>query len=771
MEKNYKKAFSLIELLISLIIISLLVAAFAPIITKKLKASDISIGSFGSGSNVNMTLERQVTKEDCDKYDAIFIPAAMNGGARNICVTRYNVGDNADNSGVAIAKGVKILSVGETCPDKEAGNCCWQGKTSGNCGNSGNGDSDYSGCNRTVCNLPAANASCASYAPNNENEGRWRIPNSDEITAWGNNLLSLNNNKGKEGLQFCDQESSSYGAVLCDHYANKCPTSNLSGNVNNCYPTNVWANSIQSGESNTFRALAVIKGKLYLSGGMTANSALGARCILDSMTVDISELPGNGIKDPSTDPFYGEPASQEDCDKIVAIFIDKKMSGANRNICVSKYNAGDAGPDGFGPPIPDSFGQYIMGIGQTCPYAGNCCWKGKTAGACNTASNNAGANYSGCNRTVCQWNAANAACRLYNAFGATATGAWRLPTQAEYSVWTQYFNEINNNKGKDGLQLCSSTAAAGFSQCERRTSGCSGTSGTNSYSGGCYPGYVWSQTSNKQNTYAILSSATSSIIDFEYTVAASVRCVYDGITKANNYENDLSDWDDTNAPKDEPKSQEDCEKLTAIFIHKKYTGGARNLCISKYNVGDSGPEGLGPNIPAEYSKNILTPGQYCTAQGYCCYKGKTADTCGISGNVGANYSGCNRTVCQWNVANEACKNYIANGKTKAGYWRLPNIYELQKMGENKHIINNNRGKDGLQLCAGNVVGGFVQCKDSTTCMNSNSNYCLPGSIWSETLVGTNTYAVIKSDFILGSFLYNFSLSARCVYDGSDYSDI
>ncbi len=39
------KAFSLIELLISLIIISLLIGAFAPIITKKLKASDVTVGS------------------------------------------------------------------------------------------------------------------------------------------------------------------------------------------------------------------------------------------------------------------------------------------------------------------------------------------------------------------------------------------------------------------------------------------------------------------------------------------------------------------------------------------------------------------------------------------------------------------------------------------------------------------------------------------------------------------------------------------------------
>ena len=130
-------AFSLIELLISLIIISLLVAAFTPIITKKLKASDISIGSFGSGSNVNITLERQVTKEDCDKYDALFIPAAMNGGTRNLCVTKYNMGDNE----LPLADSVKKLNAGSTCSDNES--CCWSGATSSPCTNGKNGDSDY----------------------------------------------------------------------------------------------------------------------------------------------------------------------------------------------------------------------------------------------------------------------------------------------------------------------------------------------------------------------------------------------------------------------------------------------------------------------------------------------------------------------------------------------------------------------------------------------------------------------------------------------------
>ena len=43
-------AFSLVELMISLITVSLITAAFAPVITKKLSHGSITLGTFGGGS-------------------------------------------------------------------------------------------------------------------------------------------------------------------------------------------------------------------------------------------------------------------------------------------------------------------------------------------------------------------------------------------------------------------------------------------------------------------------------------------------------------------------------------------------------------------------------------------------------------------------------------------------------------------------------------------------------------------------------------------------
>ena len=56
MKKNWIerfKGFSLVELMISLITISLITAAFAPIVTKKLSSMGITIGSFGGGNSTN----------------------------------------------------------------------------------------------------------------------------------------------------------------------------------------------------------------------------------------------------------------------------------------------------------------------------------------------------------------------------------------------------------------------------------------------------------------------------------------------------------------------------------------------------------------------------------------------------------------------------------------------------------------------------------------------------------------------------------------------
>ncbi len=737
------KGFSLIELLISLVIISLLVAAFAPIITKKLKASDISIGSFGSGSNVNMTLERQVTKEDCDKYDTMFIPASFNGGIRNLCVTKYNMGDNE----LPLADSVKKLSVGNTCSDKDKGNCCWQGQTSDNCSNTGNNGGDYSGCNRTVCNFQAANASCANYAPNDENEGRWRLPNKDELNNWMGNLISINNNKGKEGLQLCDYTSDQYGMVKCNFGA-KCGTSY-------CFSNSIWSGTISQDTTDKYYAAAIDNGK-DVQNAYSIEYPFSARCVLDSIAVDISELPSKD-DDKQISSFEGEPKSQADCDKLTAIFISKEYSGAGRNICVTKYNVGDFVDGEYGPLIPESYQQYKLGANQTCPSNGNCCWIGTTAKSPCGLSGNEGANYSGCTRTNCQWNVAYAACALHTAGGLTNPGDWRLPTSAELSSWSTHMAKITTNKGKDGLQLCLDGSATGFVTCPWNGA-C-----VNSYNAACHSFMLWGSTESSGKRYGLYN--TGSLAPYNIAEPASARCVYDGKSPKTE---DLGDFDDSNAPDDEPKSQKDCDKLIAIFIHKKYSGSSRNLCVSKYNVGDVGADGKGPDIAEAYKKYTLGAGNSCPSQGNCCWKGVTASACGLAGNANANYSGCKRTNCQWYAANASCSEYIAQGQNKKGFWRLPTSAELSAWIANADIVNNNKGKNGLQLCLDSITPGFVQCNWNGACANSHNAACHSYGIWSSTQSGSGYYYMLYNVGI-GSYYAAEPASVRCVYDGLDYS--
>ena len=81
MTQNKHEAFSLVELLVSLITISLITAALAPVITKKLSAGTITVGSFGGGGGSSTYTGEPRSQEDCDKISKtlMFISSADSG--------------------------------------------------------------------------------------------------------------------------------------------------------------------------------------------------------------------------------------------------------------------------------------------------------------------------------------------------------------------------------------------------------------------------------------------------------------------------------------------------------------------------------------------------------------------------------------------------------------------------------------------------------------------------------------------------------------------
>ena len=228
-----------------MVIVAIALAVFVPVVTKKLESSGVFVKAKTVVKVTNKTgIDSQA---DCDRLgeNLLFIPASKNGeGGLNLCATKFNAGD-VYMGGIEIPSTITVVNAGDTCGTSADYNskCCWRGngatKTAGTCTDSGNGDSTYSGCNRTVCTWAAAKDICEAYAPNEETAGKWRLPTRDELGGWNEYTASLTVSKGNSGMQFCDYLGAT-GLVKCGHGVNLCKGSN--GTY--CDPSGVWSNTI-----------------------------------------------------------------------------------------------------------------------------------------------------------------------------------------------------------------------------------------------------------------------------------------------------------------------------------------------------------------------------------------------------------------------------------------------------------------------------------------------------------------------------------------------
>jgi len=210
-----KKGFSLIELLVSLIIISLILASFVPVYTKKLKNQNatLTVGGINNIKNcpdncakcdkgeclkcnegyglINKSCVQ--CEEGCLKCEGSNCLLCKEGyslnegkcvkGAcikiGNICVQRFNAGDPG---GLEIPLDlVEVISAQQTSQWQEhARAICYVGKTANNCNAI---DNEYSGCNRTICSWYAATKICAHYG--------LRLPTASEAAFFGQKAQEL----------------------------------------------------------------------------------------------------------------------------------------------------------------------------------------------------------------------------------------------------------------------------------------------------------------------------------------------------------------------------------------------------------------------------------------------------------------------------------------------------------------------------------------------------------------------------------------------------
>ncbi len=613
------KGFSLVELLISLIVISCITAAFAPLITKKFSSS-----VFGGGSVSDITTEcSDKFSSDCtlctsnfciactrlscgadefkdtkscsckkcvDKYGTDcakcnekkcltcpegeyldssdenckkcsdkfsnctscdenkclsckngYILDSLNSNnscvvfdcngddfiqVGSLCITKKNMGDG---NKLIIPDGVNVVQVDQSCSPSSSNKCCWQGNTSASsCDNSNGGG--YSGCNRTVCDWWAADYICKNFHAGNYT---WRLATKSEISGWANN----SKDKGTSGLQLCDNYSG-YSSAYCD-WTSRCPGAGDSY----CLPYNVWSGNVtgSSGACN-----------YYLDRGSwnQVNNyrtyAFSVRCVSEmpqSCAQKISEgcLSCDGSSCLSCDSGYilkdgvckvdcaskfGSSCSEcnlSQCTKCADGYHMTSNQSANPacesdfpcsgedfmqigNLCITRKNMGDS------VNLPIASGVNIKQINQNCsPSSSNkCCWQGNTSGS--SCDNENGGGYSGCNRTVCDWWAADYICKNFHAGNYT----WRLATTSEMSGWAN--NSIGI--GTNGLQLCDYYSGYSSAYCYN-SNRCPGSRS------GCYPRYVWSGDEyNSSNAYSYYLNRGSWNQLYDYrTRAFSVRCV------------------------------------------------------------------------------------------------------------------------------------------------------------------------------------------------------------------------------------------------------
>ncbi len=253
-----------------------------------------------------------------------------------------------------------------------------------------------------------------------------------------------------------------------------------------------------------------------------SNGILKLDGTMRNVIIELTGAGGGGGGGNYSSSGVGEPTSQSDCGDW-GVFVSASQNGG-KAVCVSRYNPSNTG-DGKATPKSNISGVTNVNVGSSCS-GGNCCWNGATSTTCQSSGN--GFTYSGCNRTVCQWNAANTICANWKPTGSVAG---RLPTQAELAAWAPHIKYVSSTKSGvlnqpngtfPGLQLCDRYSGYGALQCQILSGGCPG-----SEDGYCYPYSVWSGTAQSSSYYYgyYLRSGT---FNEGYTVpthARGVRCV------------------------------------------------------------------------------------------------------------------------------------------------------------------------------------------------------------------------------------------------------
>ena len=517
---KYKKAFSLIELMISLITISCIVAAFTPVITKKMKNSNVTI----RGNNVS-----DITTECSDKFSSNC----------KLCTKSYciqcelnscPIGQYAESKSCSCKNCSDIFSNCSECDSTKCTKCkdnnyyinngkCENCPTNKICDGINAYDESY-------CTNPPAGYFCdnnnikrctdkySMYCAtcNSKNctsciSGQYLDAKKDCSACGAGCLKCLSSSYCTECASvFVLDDSTHSCSSLCSSHISNCLTCSSKQICTGCMG-GYYVNS-----TNVCASCSSINNCLNCSSGSVCDLCKNGYYVNNLGQCSLCTIPNCAQCNIDGTCLSCKQNYHQSEDKKSCLSNENRFSCSDPNfmrigdICVTRKNMGDS----FSLVIPSSV--TIVETGGFCDARKQkCCWKGQTgaAGLCN--SNNGG--YSGCNRTVCNWSAAKDICAKFNYAGKT----WRLPIVYEFSNWG--VNSIA--RGANGLMLCiSESNFSDSAQCANPES-CFG-----SFNNFCGANLVWSGNSNGDvvSTSALYYGNFYSN-SYSYSGALSVRCV------------------------------------------------------------------------------------------------------------------------------------------------------------------------------------------------------------------------------------------------------
>ena len=532
-------AFSLIEIMISLITISIIVAAFTPVISKKMKSTDITVLQNNSGLITDKCedIDPSGYCKLCTKTYCIQCDRTCSSGqyldntvcSCKHCSDKFSNCKECDSDKCIKCNQTHYLD-GKTCTvcpsgkfcngtDKIYDSCADAAGNGNYCDNSGNIKScaskygDYCQyCTKDNCTY------CTGYHWNTANNckntcivGCVRCSNSSTCDTCQNDWV-YNASTGQcdwwcgshiANCRICQgsKTNSSNAGLSCQQCSNGFYM--LNGACASCPSNCAYCDS--SGKCKT------CYGGYYVTSSGTCSacsSKFGSNCVVCTASNCLSCAPLYTLdENTAKNPACKESDNQFRCNDHNFMRIG--------SLCVTKKNMGDS----TSLAIPSSAGITTVsaGSGGICYAASQkCCWNGTTSPVEAGCDDNP-YGYSGCNRTVCSWDAGNAICNAFNYAGKK----WRLPTSDEL---TNILAMAGPTLGTNGLKLCDCTgldlAVRPF--CQYYDGACKG-----AYSNNCYPGMVWSSTGeNGWYSYSVMLNRYLQHDNINiHSMALSVRCV------------------------------------------------------------------------------------------------------------------------------------------------------------------------------------------------------------------------------------------------------